>query len=198
MKSVKALDELGRVKLSKNFFMRDFLYSEISNFNGIRNIPHDPELAVKAGTALAVNLLEPLHEKFGNVSIRSAYRSPEVNGFGNMNKLSCASNESNYGHHIWDRLDKNGNMGATACIVVPSFAEKFQAEGDWQKLAWWIHDNLPYCSMYFFPKLWAFNLRWSEAPEKIIKSYVAPKGTLTKPGMANHDGCHKVLYSELL
>ena len=87
-------------------------------------------------------------------------------------------------------------MGATACIVVPSFAEKYQAEGDWQKLAWWIHDTLPYCSMYFFPKLWAFNLRWSEAPEKSIKSYVAPRGTLTKPGMSNHEGCHEEFYKE--
>ncbi len=198
MKSMKALDEFGRIKLSKNFFMRDFLYSEISNFHGISNIPEDPQLAVKSGTALAENLLEPLHDKFGHVSIRSAYRSPEVNDFGNKNKLNCASNESNYGHHIWDRLDSNGHMGATACIVVPSFAEKFQAEGDWQKLAWWIHDTLPYCSMYFFPKLWAFNLRWSEAPERSIKSYVAPRGTLTKPGMQNHEGCHKEFYKELL
>lgn len=27
-KSMKALEELGRVRLSKSFFMRDFLYSE--------------------------------------------------------------------------------------------------------------------------------------------------------------------------
>mgnify|MGYP003581915723 FL=1 len=30
------LEELGRVRLSKNFFMRDFLYSEIAAWHGIR------------------------------------------------------------------------------------------------------------------------------------------------------------------
>lgn len=48
---------------------------------------------------------------------------------------TCASNEENYGSHIWDMRDKNGQMGATACIVVPSFWNRFQAEGDWQRLA---------------------------------------------------------------
>lgn len=37
--SVQALEELGRVRLSKHFFMRDFLYSEISQIEGIPNIP---------------------------------------------------------------------------------------------------------------------------------------------------------------
>ena len=32
--SMKALEELGRVRLSPNFFMREMLYSEISNFHG--------------------------------------------------------------------------------------------------------------------------------------------------------------------
>jgi hypothetical protein len=36
--SVKALEELGRIQLSKNFFMREFLYSEISQ---IESIPAD-------------------------------------------------------------------------------------------------------------------------------------------------------------
>lgn len=198
MKSIKALDDFGRTQLSENFYMRDFLYSEISNFYSIPNIPDDPELAIKAGTALAKELLEPLFSKFGQITIRSAYRSSAVNDFGNKNKLNCASNEKNFGHHIWDRLDSDDNIGATACIVIPAFYQKFQEKGEWQKLAWWIHDNLPYSSMYFFPKLWAFNLRWCETPEKWIKSYAEPKGTLTKPGMDNHSGCHQSYYKELL
>lgn len=42
--SVQALEELGRVQLSKSFFMRDFLYSEISQIEGIANIPDYPAL----------------------------------------------------------------------------------------------------------------------------------------------------------
>ena len=40
--SVDALETLGRVRLSKSFFMRDFLYSEIANHYGLRNVPSDP------------------------------------------------------------------------------------------------------------------------------------------------------------
>jgi len=52
-----ALDDFGRVRLSKNFFMRDFLYSEIANHYGEPNKPSDPQLAVKAGTKLCTELL---------------------------------------------------------------------------------------------------------------------------------------------
>jgi len=198
MASYKRLEDIGRVKLSDNFFMRDFLYSEISNFYGVPNIPENLELATEVGSMLCKELLEPLKKKFGHVSIRSGYRSPKVNEYGNKNNLNCASNESNAGHHIWDRVDKNGHKGATACVVIPSFVESFSDEGDWQKLAWWVHDNLPYSSMYFFPKLWAFNLRWCEEPEKWIKSYTEPKGILTKKGMANFGGTHEAEYSEII
>lgn len=47
--TVKALEELGRVRLSKSFFMRDLLYSEISQIEGIPNIPDDPDLAMTYG-----------------------------------------------------------------------------------------------------------------------------------------------------
>ena len=36
-KQLKALEDFGRVRLSKNFFMRDFLYSEVSAIHGIPN-----------------------------------------------------------------------------------------------------------------------------------------------------------------
>lgn len=47
--TVKALEDFGRVKLSKHFFMRDFLYSEISQVEGIPNIPDYPDRAIEAG-----------------------------------------------------------------------------------------------------------------------------------------------------
>ncbi|CTQ45314.1 MULTISPECIES: hypothetical protein [Roseibium] len=188
--SMKALEELGRKRLSENFYMRDFLYSEISNFFGIPNLPHYPDVAVEAGTQLCDKLLEPLRSAFGHIAIRSAYRSPEVNAFGNENGHNCASNEANYADHIWDYRDAERRLGATACVVVPWFWDRHQDEGDWQRLAWWIHDHLPYNSLWFFPRLWAVNINWRESPERRIVSYAVPKGVLTKPGMANHSGNH--------
>ena len=59
-RSMRALEELGRVRLSENFFMRDFLHSEIANFYGMQIVPDDPDLAIAAGTKLCEEALEPL------------------------------------------------------------------------------------------------------------------------------------------
>lgn len=190
------LEELGRVRLSQNFFMRDFLYSEIANFHGLPNIPEHPDVAIEAGTRLCEELLEPLNSTFGRIAIRSAYRSPTVNAFGNENKLSCARNEANYAGHIWDYRDDAGQKGATACIVIPWFADRYDKGADWRAMAWWVHDHLPYSHMFFFPMRAAFNLTWRENPERRIDSYIAPKGCLTRKGMDNHEGCHADRYAD--
>lgn len=197
--SVQSLEDLGRKRLSQNFFMRDFLHSEIANFYGVPNIPDNPDLALKPGGRLCEELLEPLQERFGRISIRSAYRSCAVNALGNEKGDSCASNERNFAAHIWDRRDADGNMGATACVVVNSFLPYYEQTGHWEALAWWVHDHLPYATITFFPKLAAFNLRWHEKPERHIKSEIPPrKGTLTKPGMANFEDTHEKEYAEWL
>ena len=152
--SVAALEDFGRVRLSKSFYMRDFLYSDISSFYGIPNIPEDADLAVSAGRKLCEELLEPLAATFGGISIRSAYRSCGVNAYGNEHKLNCASNENNYAAHIWDRRDADGCMGTTACIVVRWFSDRFvSGAADWRGLAWWIDNHPPYSRLCFFPKL---------------------------------------------
>lgn len=164
--TVRALEDLGRERLSKSFFMRDFLYSEISQIEGIPNIPDFPERAIEAGRKLCEELLEPLQDRFGRIAIRSAYRAPAVNAKGaeNNRQYSCADNERNLASHIWDYPDSQGYLGATACIVVPALLPWYEHHGDWTPLAWWIHDHLPYTSQFWFPRLAAFNLRWSSNP----------------------------------
>ncbi len=201
--SVQSLTDFGRTRLSKSFFMRDFLFSEIAALHGFANIPGDPDLAIAAGTRLCEELLEPIQDAFGRIAVRSAYRSPEVNGFGSEQMLAgkagynCASNEKNRAGHIWDLRDADGCMGATACIVVPSFWDRFQNPGDWRKLAWWIHDTLPYSDLEFYPRYFAFNISWHERPSRRISSFVEPKGVLTKPGMDNHAGDHREEWAAL-
>lgn len=174
--------------------MRDFLYSEIAAIHGVNNVPDDPDLAIKAGSQLCEELLEPLQATFGRIAIRSAFRSCAVNEFGNKNNYSCARNEANYSVHIWDCLDANECMGAAACIVIPWFVDRYESGADWRSMAWWVHDHLPYSTLYFFPQLCAFNIGWHERPERRIDSYIDPKGCLTKPGMDNHSGDHSQSY----
>ena len=191
--SMKALEELGRVRLSEHFFMREMLYSEIANFHGIPNIPDDPDLAIAAGMRLCEELLEPLHATFGHVSIRSAFRCVEVNTYGAERQdkgYNCGKTAWNHSRHVWDRRDAEGFMGATACIVIPWFVPRYEAGTPWQAMAWWAHDHLPYSDMMFFAvkgKNCAFNLRWHENPARRIEAYSPHKVLLTKRGMANHE-----------
>ncbi len=185
--SYVSLEALGRVRLSRHFTMRDFLFTEIGCFYGKPNLPETPDLAIAAGRGLAEHLLEPLVETFGPIDIRSGYRSPELNNFGAMEvrPQKCAANPKNYGGHIWDRRDKQGRMGACVTIVVPWFAGAYNAGRSWRDLAWWLFDHLPFHEAWFFPKNAAFNLTWREGSEaRRIDSYAAPKGCLIRPGGA--------------
>jgi hypothetical protein len=53
--------------------------------------------------------------------------------------------------------------------------------------------------MEFYPRLWAFNLGWHEAPVRSIYSYISgSKGYLTRPGMPNHLGSHEAEWRGIL
>lgn len=184
-----ALSDLGRVRLSRHFFLRNFLNSEIGNADGVPNLPVDPDFVIAAGRGLCEDLLEPMVETFGPIAVRSGYRSPGLNGYGNAMQrrgkrgYECASNERNRAEHIWDLRDRDGRMGACATIVIPWFADRYADGRDWRDLACWMFDHLPFDSAWFFPKLCAFNLTWKDgAAGRGVSSYVAPKGTLIPAG----------------
>ncbi|MEL6887285.1 MAG: hypothetical protein AAFO86_01120 [Pseudomonadota bacterium] len=179
--SMWSLETLGRVRLSKHFYMRDFLYSEIGNFHRVQNLPRDPDLAIANGRMLCAELLDPLEETFGRLAIRSGYRSPELNRYGNENKLNCARNDNPIECHIWDWGKGDAAIAGTS-LAIPWFTDQYDAGRDWRDLAWWIHDHLPYSAMWFFPKLCAFNLDWRPEPRRMIGSYVDPRGLLLKQG----------------
>ena len=196
--SMRGLEILGRVRLSPSFFLRDFLHSEIADFYGIPNIPDHPDLAIETGRQLCLQLLEPLQATFGRIAIRSAYRAAAVTAHGNARREG-ASVATNAGYHIWDLRDRRGRKGAAACIVIPWFADRYAEGADWRSLAWWIHDHLPYAHLQFYPKLCAFNILWRErgggGPScDGIESFIAPRGRLTKLGMANFEGSHADWY----
>lgn len=192
--SVDTLEKLGMVRLSPSFYMRDFLYSETANLHGIPNIPDNPDLAIEVGRRLCEELLEPLNATFGRIAVRSSYRSSELNKFCNEHGYNCAKNEANYAAHIWDVLDSGGHKGATACIAIPWFTDRYEKGADWRSLAYWIHDHLPYSELQFFPALCAFNINWHELPKKSISSFIAPKGDLLKE--SHSQSGHSELYAD--
>lgn len=193
-RSMEALEDFGRVRLSQNFFMRDFLYSEIAGFHGIPNLPDDPDLAISVGRKLCETLLEPLQAAFGRLAIRSGFRSRRVTEYG-QRRRECGGLKVNAAYHVWDLRDADGCVGAGASVVVPWFADRYAAGADWRAMAWWVHDHLPYAHLQFFPKLAAFNIQWHERPARRIDSFIKPLGCLTRPGMANHKGSHAEWYA---
>ncbi|PKG83309.1 peptidase M15 [Colwellia sp. 75C3] len=187
------LERIGRIQLSEHFFLRDFLYSEIAIANHISNLPDNLDTAVEAGSQLCEQLLEPMQKSWGRIHIRSGYRSSAVNEFGNKNKLNCASNNSNFGAHIWDIPDKNNVIGASACVVIPKFLPYFNKTGDWASLAWWLHENLPnYADICFFNSNAAFNIRWSKNPnvKQNIKSFLINPDTNNKEALVKNNVIH--------
>ena len=222
---LRALDSFGRVRLSKHYFMRDFLYSEVADVHGIANVPDNAELAIKSGRALCRNLLEPLRHVFGHVTIRSAFRSVNVNGYCNCHGMNCSSNEASRANHIWDHLDEDGFMGATACIVIPEFIDWLEDNPgrDWRVLAWFIHDHLPYSEMVFFNPNGTVNLTWRgdpddaaqdgdvrqfdgscdsivwrSEPRRRVLAFVEPKGLMFANGKAKEGRRRSGHYVELL
>jgi hypothetical protein len=189
IKSFWDLERIGRIRLSYSFFLRDFLQSEIGNFFGIGNWPDDLEPAIIAGRKLCTQVLEPIQETFGRVHVRSGYRSPTLNTFGYERGLKCASTVKNRGYHCWG-LDADDRLGAAACIVIPWVLDHCNEPGGWQRLAWFLHDHLPYHRMVFFARQTAFNIAWHEVPERSIWSWATPRGCLTRPGMLNGIGNH--------
>ena len=204
--SVAELTNLGRVRLSEHFFMREMLYSEVANFHGIPNMPDDPDLAIRVGRHLCEEILEPLHRCFGQITVRSAFRSARLNGFCNDRfKESggtdigyyCSDNAYNAARHIWDRRDADEYMGGTVSLVIPWYLPRFEQCGDPRPLAWWIRDHIPaYSEMLFFPWLCAFNIRWYEGPSEkpIFLNDGVEHLRLTDSSMANFAEDHAVFY----
>jgi len=154
------LDKLGRVRLSDNFFFREFLHSEVASYFGICNYPVYPDKAIETGQKLCAEVLEPLQKKLGRIHVRSGYRSPELNALCHEKGLGCRSNENNYGRHIWDFKDAEGRAGAMACIVIPRLTLKPSSMSSPEKLKWWVFENLPVSELVFFKMPGCFNIGW--------------------------------------
>lgn len=167
---LRELDKLGRVRLSRHFYMRDFLFSEVAVTHGIDNVPDDPALAIATGTRLCTEVLEPIVEQFGPIAIRSGFRSAKLNAFAAANRLQCASNEKNFAYHIWDHRDAEGHAGAAACIVVPWVLDNLE-QSRLDEFALFLHERLGYHRMTFFRRHATLNIGWHEAPRREIFSY---------------------------
>ena len=72
----------ARTRLSRNFILRDLLFSTEAAALGLSNFPENPAMVVRAGRALCEKILEPVLGKFGRFAITFGYQSREAMEFG--------------------------------------------------------------------------------------------------------------------
>ena len=197
-RSMKGLEELGRVQSQPRF-----LHAQLSVFPrsptsmACPNIPEDPDLAIAAGMQLCKELLEPLQKDLWTPGVFArAIARPQVTKFcgkcpGAWRRRRAITPPITSG----TCAIRNGTDGGERPASSFHGSWSVTAKGaDWRGLAWWIHDHLPYSHLEFYSKVAAFNIQWREEPARRIDSFISPRGCLTKPGMANHQGYHSRWY----
>jgi hypothetical protein len=66
------------VRVGKHFMLSDFLYSETAVKKGIINFPPFDGMEVESLRGLCANILDPVVDRFGALSITYGYSSPEL------------------------------------------------------------------------------------------------------------------------
>lgn len=100
-----------RQRVSKNFIIRDFMFSTEAAVMGLSNRPSDNLQQVeKSAKALCEKVLEPILEHFGRFAITFGYQSRQViEAFGNLKTTTASSphhwDRGTYGSEIYARID---------------------------------------------------------------------------------------------
>ncbi len=101
-KEIDALEELSVVRLSKNFILRDFLYSTECAALGLSNYPEDVDQVIRSGKALCELLLEPILDHFGRFAITFGFQCRKAVER-QMPARQRAENPRSSSPHQWDR-----------------------------------------------------------------------------------------------
>ena len=135
------------------------------------NIPDDPDLAIAAGRALCEKLLEPLMARFGRISIRSAFRSVEVNALGNAHGLQLRPQRSQFRRpHLGParRRRRDGRDRLRRRSRVHPLLRSDRATG--RRWRGGSTTTCPTASSSSSPSFAAVNVGWREKPQRRIRS----------------------------
>jgi len=136
--AIEELETLSLVRLSKNFILRDFLYSTESTALGFPNLPEDPLMVINAGKALCEKVLEPILHHFGRFAITFGYQC-RTGIERHMSQKKRLENPRSSSPHQWDR-GTWGNQVYARVDVLPFCVE----DGEVTKTAFghWLMHNL--------------------------------------------------------
>ena len=134
-------EALARVRLSKHYILRDFLFSTECAARGLTNYPEDPDMVIRAGKALCEKVLEPIRERWGHAFLTFGYQSREGIEWG-WSKVRREANRNSSSPHQFDR-HTFGDAVYARCDVLPICVE----DGKLSKYEFgrWIMSNLDVC-----------------------------------------------------
>lgn len=152
-------EALSRVRLSKNFILRDFLFSKSSSSVGITNFPEHPDLVIAAGKALCERLLEPILQQFGRFAITFGYQSRE-----GIEADDPALGATSSCPHNWDRKSW-GNEVYARVDILPFCVE--DGEVSKHEFAQWLMQNLDVDLLMQWTRSNVFCLTISPKPRRV-------------------------------
>lgn len=176
-------EDLARVRLSKNFILRDFLFSTESAVLGLNNLPEDPEQVIRSGRMLCEKVLEPILARFGRFAITFGYQCREAMEYGwSAEKLANPHSSS---PHSWDRGSFGKEVYARVDIL-PFCVE--DGAVDKHEFARWCMMNLDIDLLQMWHRANVFCITISPKPRRVWLEWgSASRG---EPKRTGHMGTH--------
>jgi hypothetical protein len=178
------LDALAKVRLSRNFILRDFLFSTEAASLGLSNYPENPELVIHSGKALCEKVLEPILDHFGQFAITFGYQNREGIEY-RWSKQRKLENSRSSSPHNWDRLSFGDKVYARVDIW-PFCVE--DGEVSKQEFGHWLMHNLDIDLLMQWKRANIFCITISPKPRRVWLEWGNPK--LGEPKQETFMGTH--------
>jgi len=166
---VDELEAFSRTRLSKNFIMRDFLFSGVGSMAGIPAMPDDPDHVIASGRALCEKVLEPLKAAGLRFSITYGYINRETM---DLESPHSASKPRSSRPHHWDRKTFGDGIYCRVDILPYNVEDK---ELDRYELGRWIMYNLDVDMLMQWWKSNVYCITISPKPRRVWLEW-CPKG----------------------
>lgn len=151
------------MRLSKNFILRDLLFSTECSALGLSNYPEHPDVVIRAGRKLCERLLEPILEKFGRFSIIFGFQCREAVER-HMSAKQRAENPRSSSPHQWDRGTFDDNVYARVDIL-PFCVE--DGEVTKHEFGHWLMHNLDVDLLMMWKRSNVFCISISPKPRRV-------------------------------
>lgn len=173
----KKYEALSLIRLSKNFILRDFLFSTEAAVCGHNNFPTDNiEQVIESGKFLCCKVLEPILEHFGRFAITFGYQGRDTmeREFSEQEKID--KKHSSTPHH-WDRgtFGFGGEHSVYARVDIMPFCVE-DGRVSKEEFARWCMMNLDIDLFMMWDKANIFCITISPKPRRVWLMWV-PTGT---------------------